>query len=348
MSGMRVVHAIRSAKFAGVEQFVRRLAIAQAGAGHQVHVIGGDPAHMAASLAAAGVGFEPATQTAQLATALRRCTASTDVINTHMSAADAAAVLAFAGRPRPTVVSTRHFPRRRGRFRLFPLDPYMRLVVDAEISVSAAVARAIGTPSTVVHPGVPLAPPQDRERDRSVLVVQRLQPEKQTMLAVEAFARSGLPSDGWRLDIAGSGAEEESVARAASALNDRARMLGFRDAVPQLMAAAGILLAPTPIEALGLTVLEAMACGLPVVAAAAGGHLETMGQLDERALFRAGDAAAAAQSLRSLADDPEGRRRLGEAERQRAAGDFSIESQVSKTDAVYRAAAAARMKRGEP
>ncbi|KHK99318.1 hypothetical protein LK09_03315 [Microbacterium mangrovi] len=343
MSGIRVVHAIRSASFAGVEQFVRRLSIAQAEAGHDVHVIGGDPAHMAAPLADAGVGFEPADRTAAVAAAMRRRNDRADVVNTHMTAADIAAVQAFAGRARPAIVSTRHFAQRRGRFRALPLDPVARRVVDAEIAVSSAVADAIGVPSTVVFPGIEPPPlPPTAGRERVILVVQRLQPEKQTVLAIEAFARSGLADEGWRLDIAGTGAEAEALAEDASGLGGSARMLGFRDDVPQLMARAGILLATAPYEHFGLTVLEAMASGLPVVAAAAAGHLETMGGLDDRALFPPGDADAAAAGLRAFAVDPGARRRLGEAERARVIERFSVQAQVEQTDAVYRAAIADR------
>jgi len=340
MSGLRIVHVVRSDRFAGVEQFVLRLALAQADAGHDVQVIGGAADRMAAPLDAAGAGFAPGLRVGEIAARLRRCAGAVDVVNTHMTAADAAALRAFAGRHRPAVVSTRHFAQRRGRFRALPLDPVVRLVLDAEISVSAVVAAAIGAPSTVVHPGVAVPPATEHERQRVVLVAQRLQPEKQTMLAIAAFARSGLASDGWRLDIAGAGAEADELARAASALGGSAGLLGFRGDIPQLMARAGMLLATAPSEHFGLTVLEAMACGLPVVATAAAGHLETMGGLDERALFPAGDADAAARALRALADDPSARRRLGDAERARVQSDFSVDAQVAATDAVYRAAIA--------
>jgi glycosyltransferase involved in cell wall biosynthesis len=339
VSGIRILHAIRSDRFAGVEQFVRRLAIAQAEAGHDVHVVGGAESHMAGPLAAAGIGFEPGSSTRDVMRAVRARASETDVVNTHMTAADVAAVWALTGRTRPTVVSTRHFAQRRGRFRALPLDPWVRRVVDAEIAISSAVASATGVPSTVVHAGVPVdAPVPFDAREPIVLVAQRLQPEKQTVLAVEAFARSGLAEQGWRLEIAGTGAEAEDVAEEIAPLGRAARMLGFRDDVPELMARSGILLAPTPIEALGLSVLEAMACGLPVVAAAAGGHLETMGGLDPRALFTAGDADAAASALRALAEDAEGRRRLGDGERARVIGEFSLEAQATGTDAVYRRA----------
>lgn len=343
MNALRIVHAVRSDRFAGVEQFVRRLAIAQAHAGATVHVIGGAPEHLAQALAEAGVSFEPARSTVDVARALRARRRDVDVVNTHMTAADVAAVLAFAGRHRPAIVSTRHFARRRGRFRALPLDPLVRTVLDAEISVSSSVATAIGLPSTVVRSGIesrPLIPVA--ERTRTVLVVQRLQPEKQTPLAVRAFARSGLASEGWQLDIAGTGDDAAAVADVAAPLGDAVRLLGFRDDVPQLMADAGILLAPTPIEALGLSVLEAMSCGLPVVSAAAGGHLETMGGLDDEVQFAAGDVDAAARALRTLAHDSVRRGRLGAAEHARVDRDFSVEAQVAQTDDVYRRVVAGR------
>jgi hypothetical protein len=46
MAGLRIVHAIRSDGFSGVERFVLRLASAQSRAGHRVHVIGGDEERM--------------------------------------------------------------------------------------------------------------------------------------------------------------------------------------------------------------------------------------------------------------------------------------------------------------
>jgi len=79
-----------------------------------------------------------------------------------------------------------------------------------------------------------------------------------------------------------------------------------------------------------------MACGLPVVATRAGGHLETLGLLDAPALFPAGDVEAAAAELRRLADDPEERRRLAVAQRDLQRSRFTLEAQQRATDEVYR------------
>ena len=109
-------------------------------------------------------------------------------------------------------------------------------------------------------------------------------------MAIEGFVASGLADEGWTLDIAGEGSQRTHLERLAADRGAGAavRFLGFRMDVDELMAAAGIFLAPRPTEALGLSVLEAMAAGLPVVAAAAGGHLETVGTVRGRGPLSSG------------------------------------------------------------
>lgn len=336
---LRILHAIRSDRFAGVEQFVRRLAVRQAEDGHVVVVLGGAGEHMRGPLAAAEVEWEPASTNAALFRGARRLLATSDVVNTHMTAADLAVLAARAtSASTPPIVATRHFAQPRGS--VGPRRPY-RLIerrIDAEIAISAAVAARIGVPSTVVHPGVdPCAPADPARRRRSVLVAQRLQREKHTDVAVRAFAASGLADDGWVLEIAGTGPERGALLELASQIgtSSAVRMLGFRTDLPQLMSEAGLLFASSPFEHFGLTVLEAMSAGLPVVAADAAGHAEMLGGLDGRALFAPGDVDAAAENLRSLAADAVGRSALGEQERARQRERFTLAAQAAGTEAVY-------------
>jgi glycosyltransferase involved in cell wall biosynthesis len=337
---LRILHAIRSDGFAGVEQFVLRLAIAQAETGDTVRVIGGDPARMTQPLESAGVRHTPAADRASaVARAIRLHARDVDIVNSHMTAADIAASVALMGvRDAPPLVSTRHFASRRGRVAASALGPLVASRISAEISISEAVAAAIGRPSTVIHPGVATRDAVDpTTRERTVLVAQRLQPEKRTRLALEAFAESGLANDGWRLLIAGEGVERSMLESTATmlGLEGEVTFLGFRSDIPNLMDAAGLLLATAPFEHFGLTVLEAMAAGLPVVASDAGGHRETLSGLDPRALFPVDDVVGAARRLRELADDGPGRRRLGTAERQRQQSAFSLDAQQASTDSVY-------------
>jgi glycosyltransferase involved in cell wall biosynthesis len=345
MTPRRILHAIRSDGFAGVEPFVCRLAIAQASGGHDVTVIGGAEGKMRGPLEGAGVGYVPATRTLDVVRAIRRNAGTTDVVNTHMTAADIAAVAAFFGvRERPAVVSTRHFTRRRGRFRALPLDVFVRGTVDAELAISDAVAVAVRVPSTVVHTGVADRPQTAATREPVVLVAQRLQPEKRTDIALRAFATSGLADEGWVLRIAGDGAEAEGLHALAKTLgvSRHVEFLGFRTDLPQLMTRAGLLMAPCPVEGLGLTILEAMASGLPVVAADAGGHRELLSGLDAHARFVPDNVASGASALRHFALDPVARDELGRAGRVRQQEFFSIDRQVAGTDSVYRDALARR------
>ncbi|GAA1762423.1 glycosyltransferase family 4 protein [Agromyces humatus] len=339
---LRILHAIRSDGFSGVEQFVLRLARAQSGDGHAVAVIGGDPERMRAGLDEVGVGHTPAPGTADVYRAVRRLSPGVDVVNTHMTAADVGTVaaLGFRRRPRrPAIVATRHFAKPRGRLGPVPISALVGRSIDAQISISTAVAGAVDGPSTVVHSGIEPRPLGDVAlRERVVLMAQRLQPEKRTDIGIRAFAASGLADDGWGLEIAGIGPERESLGELAAShgLEGAVRFLGYRTDLPAVMDRAALLIAPCPVEGLGLTLLEAMAGGLPVVAAGAAGHLDLLAGLDARAAFAPNDVDEAAAHLRSLADDAAGRTALALAARTRQQHDYSLRAQVDGTDVVYR------------
>lgn len=336
---MRIVHAVSSTAFAGVERHIALLAAAQAGAGHEVVVIGGDAAAMTATLGPAGARHVSGASLAQTAAAITRF-GDTDVLHAHMTAAEVAIGLAVGARP-GAVVATRHFARRRGSGPLAAVTARLaRSRVQAQISVSRYVAEHVDGPSTVVHPGVP-TPRGDGlvgARRRTVLLAQRLEPEKATELGILAFARSALADDGWLLEVAGDGSERARLESRAAALGltGRVRFLGHRTDVDALMSRAGILLAPCPIEGLGLSVLEAMATGLPVVASASGGHLETVGAVEGARLYPTTDADAAGRLLGQLAADPAGRAAYGLALRAAQQRDFTVAAQEAATAAVYR------------
>jgi glycosyltransferase involved in cell wall biosynthesis len=342
---LRILHVIHSRAFAGVEQFVRRLAVAQA-ADHDVRVVGGDPTLMARPLELGGVRFRPSRNLVQVAHSVRTAASTVDVVNTHMTDADIAACIALFGTPdAPALVATRHFSQRRGS--TGPGMPY-RLVerrIDAEISISRAVAASIAVPSTVVHPGVDPVPARpDPDRQKVVLMAQRLQPEKHSHVGLRAFATSGLAASGWTLDIAGDGVERPQLEELAAALGiaPRVRFLGFRADVPALMDRAAMLLATSPYEHFGLTVLEAMAAALPVVATDSGGHAEMLAEVDGSALFPPDDAGTAARLMRTLAHDSAARHALGAAQRARQQAAFTLRTQAAGTEAVYRRAIATR------
>lgn len=337
---MRVIHAVRSDAFAGVERHVALLAAAQERAGHEVTVIGGQSARMRAVIGP-GVLHVGAATTVQVIRALSKALRDPcDVIHVHMTAAEVAASLTWRARHVP-VISTRHFAALRGSTTVTRWGSAVAArQVQAQIAISHYVAQRVEGTASVVHPGVPGQPDATPAGDRedAVLVVQRLEPEKDTMTAVVAFARSGLSRRGWRLDIAGDGALRRRLEAEVAGLDlgHAIRFLGHRNDVETLMQRSAVLMAPCPVEGLGMTVLEAMASGLPTVASSAGGHTETVGRLSGAALFAPGDADAAAELLVGLAADADARDRYGRELQRLQRADFTLAAQERATEVVYR------------
>lgn len=99
--------------------------------------------------------------------------------------------------------------------------------------------------------------------------------------------------------------------------------------------AADVFVLPSRAEALGLTIIEAMSCGLPVVASNAGGIPEVVEDGVSGLLFEAGNADALAEKLASLLGDPALRARLGVAGAARAKQRFSVHAQAQSYLAYY-------------
>jgi glycosyltransferase involved in cell wall biosynthesis len=338
VSPFRVVQVVCTDAFAGVERYVTTLARGLVERDCDVTVLGGDPDRMRGELGVGPIWYPARTMPAALARLVRQ--RRVDVVHAHMTEAELAAVLAWPA-VRAPIVCTRHFAQRRGSSPLARLTgAALTRALAAQLAISDYVARETEGPSMVVRPGVAIAGgPTANERERIVLVAQRLEPEKRTDLALEAWARSDLAAAGWRLRLAGDGAERASLERQARQLGilETADFLGVRPDVPRLLSQAGIFLAPRPDEPFGLSVVEAMASGLPVVAAAGGGHDETVGLAEDAALFPPDEPAVAGRLLAELAADPVRRQSYGARLQVIQRREFTVDRQVEQTLASYRA-----------
>jgi glycosyltransferase involved in cell wall biosynthesis len=164
------------------------------------------------------------------------------------------------------------------------------------------------------------------------LAVGRLAPQKDygTLLA----AAERLRGDGVFIVIAGDGPLQDELQARIDADGLPVRLLGRRDDVPDLLAAADLYVLTSAWEARALVVQEAMAAGVPVVATAVGGVPELVG--DAALLVRAGAADEVAEQMSALAQDADLRRDLAARGREVAAGWPDEDETARQVVAVYR------------
>jgi phosphatidylinositol alpha 1,6-mannosyltransferase len=172
-----------------------------------------------------------------------------------------------------------------------------------------------------------------------LLHVGRLAPEKGVERIIEAFriARELLPAGASRLRLVLAGAGP-SAARVRAAAPDGVIILGQLDrhtALPTLYASADAFMFASLTETLGLVVLEAMASGLPVIAAPAGGVADHLRDGENGIAYPPGDTGAMARAIVRLALDRDLRMRLADGARRTAEG-LSWDAELDRLDASYR------------
>lgn len=145
---------------------------------------------------------------------------------------------------------------------------------------------------------------------------------------------------GLALTIAGTGPEEEPLKAMTSAfgITDRVEFVGAvpHSEIPGYLAAADVAVVPSYIEASSLFVLEAMAAGVPVVAAAVGGIPEIVRQGRDGLLVIPGDPAALARGISEVVNDGALARRLCASARRRVAERFTVGEMARRYVAAYK------------
>ena len=172
--------------------------------------------------------------------------------------------------------------------------------------------------------------------------VGRLSPVKHQRLLVDAFARAcatAAPDIAarMRLVLVGDGPDRAALEAqvAATGIAGRIWMTGSRDDVPALMADLDLFVLPSLAEGISNTILEAMACGLPVIATQVGGNAELVDAGRVGTLVPSDDAATMAEAIAAYADDAPRLAREGGAARRHVVEHFSIDAMVERYTALY-------------
>jgi glycosyltransferase involved in cell wall biosynthesis len=227
--------------------------------------------------------------------------------------------------------------RRHAHLVMCPSEATMAECVDAGIEKARLRLVPWGVaPSTIDATEVRAAQDRYGLRRSYVLFAGTVEPRKNLPRLLDAFTR--VPND-VDLVLAGPSGWNESIDEQLAALGDRVRPLGFvgRADLDALLAGAAVFCYPSVREGFGLPVLEAMAQGTPVVTSAVTSTAEVAG--DTGLLVDPFDVDAIASAIRTLLDDADEARRLGDAGRERAKS-FAWERTADLVAAVYREAAA--------
>lgn len=168
--------------------------------------------------------------------------------------------------------------------------------------------------------------------------VARLSKEKDFPTLLNALPAVLKQHPDFRLTIVGDGAERKALEEltASLQLTDCVTFLGERHDVPDLLKQAGFFVSSSSTEGISLTLLEAMAVGLPIVTTAVGGNPEIVQDRETGHLVPAGNPEALAQAIISHLNNRDMWSAMGELARQRVEKHFSIKRMVSDYMALYR------------
>lgn len=182
------------------------------------------------------------------------------------------------------------------------------------------------------------------EPEFEVVFVGRLGPEKRVATLLEAVNLLRAGGTRIRVAVVGSGRLEDDLRTIAADLgiDDRVTFVG-RDPEPERwLEKARVLALPSEREGTPNVVLEAMACGLPVVATPVGSVPELVEDGQTGWLVPVGDAVALASALERVLDDPAAARAMGEAGRRRVETGFDRGAVRAAMAELYRELGGAR------
>jgi L-malate glycosyltransferase len=140
-----------------------------------------------------------------------------------------------------------------------------------------------------------------------------------------------------RLELAGVGTQQAELEQLVVRLGiaERVRFLGWQDDIVSCLQSWDIYASPSIAEGLGVSVLEAMAVGLPVVASAAGGLTEVVDDGITGFIVSPSNADSLAEALGRLARDADLRHRMGRAGLERVREKFSDARMVAEIESIY-------------
>jgi sugar transferase (PEP-CTERM/EpsH1 system associated) len=278
------------------------------------------------------------------------------LVHTHNPAAHLYGTVAAWLAGVPAVVHTRHGPRDDDRNPAFTRCRWLWTRTSAAVAVSDDTAQAFLqrnriAPEKVISivngVPIPVLRPEDRAEVRAEFgipldaptlgIVARLAPEKDHRTLLTAFSRLRGAFPTAHLLIVGDGPLRSALEQQAQqqGIADRVIFAGFRSDATRLLAALDVFVLCSTYEGTSLTLLEAMASRLPVVATAVGGNPDVLGGPENGNLVPAQDPEALARALSAVLSDPAAAKAMAERAHARMKAHYGAEAMTARYAALY-------------
>jgi glycosyltransferase involved in cell wall biosynthesis len=235
----------------------------------------------------------------------------------------------------------------------FPVEVILSRTTDCIITINEEDyrrAKSFGTCKVVYVPGVGIDISGLRRTEcksdarRSigvrdgqfvVLMVGEFIKRKNHRLALDAFANAF--QDDWLLLFCGKGVLQDELQRHANELGigSQVRFLGYRGDINRVMAASDVYIFPSHQEGLPVSVMEAMAMGLPVICSRIRGNIELIDDSRGGFLVEADDVQGFSRALSQLANSCQLRQSMGSYNQEKAA-DYDVSKVEASMEALYR------------
>lgn len=274
-----------------------------------------------------------------------------DIVHTHMYRANISGTVAAKIAGTPVIVANIHtiegWDDAGQIFTDRIVSRFRHCTVFVSESVRQNYIERISLPESrqkVIHNGVDtrfFCPGKDDDTpifdgNLKVGCAARLMPIKALHVLVEAAADPDFQNAGVHFYIAGDGPLRQELLEYAQSVGalDFFHLLGFTNDTRDFYRALDIFVMPSLKEGFSNALIEAMACGLPIVTTAVGGNPEAIRHEINGLLVPPSDSKAFIEALRTIVNNPETRLRMGR-ESLRIAQSFSMEEMVRRTENFY-------------
>jgi glycosyltransferase involved in cell wall biosynthesis len=280
-----------------------------------------------------------------------------DVLHTHNPTPHAVGAIARQLASIPVLVHTKHGQNYPGKWQKVLVNRVASWFSDRVVPVSrnaATISETVEGVSrrkiSVIHNGIDVAEFASVDtlnlNPLQAIHVARLSRPKDFDTLLKATRLVARQEPSFELQLVGDGPERQNVERLCDELNlrDNVKMLGFRSDVRALLQSSGLAILSTMREGLSITLLEAMASALPVVATNVGGNPELVEDGKTGLLVPPQSPEAMARAMLKIIQTPGLAEELGRGGRRRVEEEFNLRTVVRTYESLYRELLAKRGK----